>query len=147
VEVERKPRPVIFSKLEISPGEPGAVKLLVECSGGAYIRTLCHDIGEKLGCGAVLSELRRIKSGPFDISQAVTIENVKPENILPADSLFYEYPAYTATAEQEKRIRNGADFEIELFGKYRVYAQDGEFLMLGNAKDGKMELIKSFYGV
>lgn len=149
IEVERKARPVTFSKIEVS-GECPEVELLVECSGGAYIRTLCHDIGARLGCGAAMSGLRRIRSGAFDISQAVELESVALETvkILPVDSLFLELPAITATAEHEKKIRNGADYSVELGdGRYRVYSSDGEFLMLGEVLNKRMSTVKSFYEV
>ena len=147
IEIERKPRPVTFDRIEVSPGADRAeVELLVECSGGAYIRTLCHDIGARLGCGAVMSGLRRLKSGPFDISQAVTIDAASPAAVLPVDSLFAGYPAYTAADAQEKRIRNGAGFGVNLpDGKFRVYAEGGEFLMLAEVINSKMSTIKGFY--
>jgi tRNA pseudouridine55 synthase len=149
IEVERKPRSVIFSRIEVTPGvDFSEVKLIVECSGGAYIRTLCHDIGAKLGCGAVMSELKRLKSGPFDISQAVTLDAVSRADLLPVDSLFSEYPAYTATDSQEKSIRNGADFDIDLpDGRYRVYAKSSEFLMSAEVSNMRMSAVKSFYEV
>jgi tRNA pseudouridine55 synthase len=149
VEVERKPRPVTFSKIDVSPCEDSTeIELLVECSGGAYIRTLCHDIGAKLGCGAAMSGLKRLKSGPFDISKAVTLGEVSRDDILPVDLLFIEYPAYTAAEAQEKNIRNGAVFSVDMpDGHYRVYAQNGEFLALAEVSQMRMSSIKSFYSV
>lgn len=149
IEIERKARPVAFSKIEVS-GKCPEVEMLVECSGGAYIRTLCHDIGAKLGCGAAMSGLQRIRSGIFDISQAATLESITLDTvkILPIDSLFMEYTAITADSEHEKCIRNGAGYGIELpDGRYRVYSSEDEFLMLGEVLKMRMSAVKSFYEV
>jgi len=149
VEIERKPRPVTFGNIEVSPGANNTeVELLIECSGGVYIRTLCHDIGARLGCGATMSALRRLRSGPFDISQAVTLDAAGRADLLPIDSLFTGYPAYTSTDTQERSIRNGAGFSVDLpDGRYRVYAQDGEFLMLAEVLKMRMSTVKSFYRI
>ncbi|MCL1819644.1 MAG: tRNA pseudouridine(55) synthase TruB [Oscillospiraceae bacterium] len=149
IAVERKPRSVTFYKIEVSPRNTrDEIKLRVECSGGTYIRTLCHDIGADLGCGAAMSGLRRVKSGPFDISQAVTVDAAANAVPLRIDSLFAECEAYKATSEQERRIRNGADFSAELpDNRYRVYSESGEFLMLGAVSEMRMCTVKSFFKV
>jgi tRNA pseudouridine55 synthase len=76
-EVERQPRPVTVMKYEVSRIELPEVDFTVNCSKGFYVRTYAHDIGEKLGCGAHLSALRRTRSGRFTLERAVTVDQLK----------------------------------------------------------------------
>ena len=156
VEVERKPRPVTIYELELTENGGGEYGLRVVCSAGTYVRTLCHDIGERLGCGAVMSSLRRTRAGEYDISQAVTIEELQrrldegtaDELILPLDSLFKSYPVFTAGEAEQKKILCGAKFAASAAdGRYRVYAPDGGFLMFGECVDGTMTSVKNFFEV
>ena len=90
-DVEREPRPITIYRLEVSePDENGDWGLLIECSKGTYIRTLCADIGEALGCGGCMSALRRVRAGAFTIDEAHTLEEIrqKPEAyILPVSRI------------------------------------------------------------
>ena len=128
-------------------------RLRVHCSKGTYIRTLCKDIGEALGCGGCMAALRRVQAGDYNLSQAVTLETLtgceNPEKyLLPVDSLFAKYPAVTLTSNQEKRCRNGNAFSVTLpEGQYRAYSQSGEFLMLAAVEQGTMTTVKSFFAV
>ena len=125
----------------------------MDCSKGTYIRTLCQDIGDALGCGGCMEQLRRTRAGEYDLSQAVPLETLleaedPAQYLRPVDSMFARLPAVTLTANQEKRCRNGNSFSLPLAdGQYRAYAQGGEFLMLAQVSDGKMETIKSFFDV
>ncbi|MBO7521329.1 MAG: tRNA pseudouridine(55) synthase TruB [Opitutales bacterium] len=78
-EVEREPRFIRISKFELLEWNPETkeAKFRIACSKGTYVRTVCHDLGAKIGCGAHMSALRRIKSGSLDISSAVTLEELK----------------------------------------------------------------------
>lgn len=76
-EVERKPRHIVIHELEMLGRDGNDVRLRIECSSGTYIRTLCHDIGEFLGCGACMSELRRTKVGGYSIENAHRISEIK----------------------------------------------------------------------
>lgn len=151
--VERQPRPITIHTLEYLGMENGCLKLRVDCSKGTYIRTLCQDIGEALGCGGCMEALRRTKAGEYDISQAVPLQQVldseNPEQYLrPVDSMFVSHPAVTLTANQEKRCRNGNAFSVSIVdGTYRAYSQTGEFLMLARVTGGVMETVKSFFEV
>ncbi len=155
-EVERVPRPVTIHALTLH-GRDGEDWLLdVQCSKGTYIRTLCHDIGESLGCGACMSALRRTEAGGFSVRDALTLDTIQrlrdagdiESVLLPVDSLFSRENSCTASGEEEKRIRCGTDFKTDLAdGTYRVYNQDGAFLMLGQAKNGVMTTVKSFFEV
>ena len=77
VEVEREPRRIVISRLEIRDFSAPYCDFTVDCSKGTYIRTLCADIGEKLGCGGVLASLRRTRSGRFTVADAVTVDALK----------------------------------------------------------------------
>lgn len=76
-EVAREPRPVRIASIEITRMELPQVDFTVSCSKGTYIRTLCADIGAKLGCGGTLFGLRRTRSGMFDLKDAVTVDTLK----------------------------------------------------------------------
>lgn len=76
-EVEREPRPIRIDSLESFDFTPPDVRVRVACSKGTYVRTLCHDIGQDVGCGAYLHSLRRLKSGHFDVTSAYTMDEVK----------------------------------------------------------------------
>ena len=147
--VERKPRAIEILELELLEGSGAEYLIRVRCSKGTYIRTLCHDIGQALGCGACMSSLRRTKAGGYDLSKAVTMEQVLDgaQELLPVDSVFSHLPAVTTNAL--KQIYNGAAVKApELAdGTYRVYSPDGEFLMVGQAEKGLLKTVKSFFEV
>ena len=152
-EVERQPRTITIHKLECLEFTGKTARLLVHCSKGTYIRTLCKDIGEALGCGGCMESLRRVTAGDYTIENAVPlqtlIESSDPSGyLLPVDSMFRQYPAVTLTEKQEKCCRNGVAFTTNLpEGTYRVYAASGEFLALSHMVEGKLTTIKSFWAV
>jgi len=156
VEIERKGRPVNIRELEITGEKEGDFILRVVCSKGTYIRTLCSDIGERLGTGAVLSALRRTRVGNYSVLDANTLDGIMElaangalkSALLPVDSLFSDYPSLTLTDAQKAKCLCGGCFEKhEEDGKYRVYAGDGTFLMLGKVENGVMSTVKSFFEV
>ncbi len=114
-EVERKRRPVTFFEIEILKMELPYVSIRVLCSKGTYIRTLCHDIGRKLGCGGAMTSLERTKSGEFTKENAYTLAEIEQirddgkldEILLPVDSVFLHLPELIVTGEWEKKILNG----------------------------------------
>jgi len=150
-EVERKPRPVTIHELELLRMEADGIHLRVRCSKGTYIRTLCKDIGEALGCGGCMASLRRVTAGDYTIEKSVPLQTLveSPDPgayLLPVDSMFVSYPKIVLMEKQEKCCRNGVAFTIHLAeGTYRVYAQNGEFLALSHMVDGKLTTIKSFW--
>ena len=152
-EVERKPRPITIHELTLLSMEADGIHLRVRCSKGTYIRTLCKDIGEALGCGGCMAALRRVQAGEYTIAEAVPLmdllEMENPEQVLrTVDTMFRNYPAVTLTENQEKRCKNGAAFSVKLEnGTYRAYSKNGEFLMLAKVEDGVMSTIKSFFDV
>lgn len=152
-EVERQPRPITVFELTNLGFDGTRLRLRVKCSKGTYIRTLCQDIGEALGCGGCMEALRRVRAGEYGIEDAVPLEQLleseTPEQYLRSlDTMFAHCPAVTLTANQEKRCRNGNPFSSPLpQGTYRAYSQSGEFLMLAKVEDGVMTTIKSFFEV
>ena len=156
-EIERKPRPVTIHELELLDGADSDWTIRVRCSKGTYVRTLCHDIGTALGCGGCMSSLRRTAAGGFTLRQAVTMQQIldfaaenDPQTLLmPVDALFAQHPALIVTMGQTARIRNGADVRDRSFsdGIFRVYAEDGSFLMLGRSEGGTLSVIKNFFEV
>jgi len=152
-EVERQPRPVTIYELTLLGMDADGIHLRVHCSKGTYIRTLCKDIGQALGCGGCMASLRRVSAGAYTQQAAVPLDTLikteKPEQyLLPVDSMFSEYPAVTLSQKQELRCRNGNQFSIKMAdGKYRAYGENGAFLMLAQAENGVMSTIKSFFEV
>ena len=156
-EVERQPRPITIHRLELVEFTGSEARITVECSKGTYIRTLCKDIGEALGCGACMAALRRVQAGEYTIADSVPLEKLLEEsdNGLPVehylkavDSMFRSYPAAELNEFQERRCRNGNDFPCKMpEGKYRVYGKDGAFLALCNCDGEVMSTIKSFFEV
>ena len=152
-EVERQPRSITIHELELLEFTGNEARLRVRCSKGTYIRTLCKDIGEALGCGGCMESLRRVSAGEYTIDEAVPLlqllEEQEPEKFLRGvDTMFRNHPAVTLSANQEKRCRCGNAFSVKLeAGTYRAYSQAGEFLMLAKVEDGVMSTIKSFFEV
>ena len=152
-EVDRQARPVTIFKLECLSFDGTAARLLVHCSKGTYIRTLCKDIGAALGCGGCMEALRRVSAGSYTLEQAVSlqalIESDDPgKYLIPVDSMFGKYEAVKLTPKQTLRCRNGNSFSVDLVdGTYRAYSPEGEFLMLAKVETGVMYTVKSFFQV
>lgn len=152
-EVERKPRPITIFSLEVlEQTSPTDYVLRVRCSKGTYVRTLCHDIGQALGCGGCMSSLRRTMAAGFTLDQAVTLDQAQEQGealLLPTDSLFSHYPIFLLKSERaEKRVRNGNPLSVSSLadGTYRVYSQQGEFLCLSRCTAGTLTSLKNFFG-
>lgn len=153
-EIERRPREIEIFSLEMKHMADNDWQLSVHCSKGTYVRTLCHDIGLALGCGACMASLQRVAAGAYELHGSATLDEIiadesREKRLLPVDSLFAHVPQLTMTAAQEKCVRNGASFTMRTVseGRYRVYAQNGEFLALCECKDGIMHTVKSFFAV
>ena len=151
-EVERAARRITIHSIDYLGQENGDHMLRIRCSKGTYIRTLCHDLGQALGCGGCMAALRRTEASNFRIDEAVTLEDVACEGealLRPTDSLFRQYPAYTIpSAEQERKCLCGNSLRAKLpDGLYRVYGRDGAFLALSEAKDGTLTSKRNFFSV
>ena len=152
-EVERKPRPVTIYELELLEAESETdYQFRCLCSKGTYIRTLCHDLGQTLGCGGALYSLRRTMAAGFTLAEAVTLEDVQERGealLRPLDSLFTQHPALTLRSPgQERRVRCGNPIALPgtADGTYRIYGQEGEFLCLSRGEGGTLTSIKNFFG-
>lgn len=161
VEVEREPRRVTVYSAEILEANEsaGEYAVSVECSSGTYIRTLISDLGEKLGCGAVLTELRRTAANGFKIDSAVTLEALSQAAesgeldrlIIPVDRALEEYPIITVSAAQARRFGNGGELSLErlkyprTLGLFRIYDPAGAFMGLGEIGDGDSLKVKRVF--
>ena len=152
-EVERQPRPITIHELTLLGMEADGIRLRVRCSKGTYIRTLCKDIGEALGCGGCMAALRRVSAGEYTIAEAVPLQTLLEtedpgQYLRGVDTMFRNCEAVTLTEKQETRCRNGNSFSIALAdGTYRAYGKNGEFLALSKVDGGIMSTIKSFFEV
>lgn len=153
-EVERKARAVTIFALEVVEQVSETDYILrIRCSKGTYVRTLCHDIGQALGCGGCMFSLRRTMAAGFTLDESVTLELMQEggEALLrPTDSLFRDRPDYRLkTEKQEERCRNGNPFFIQENlpeGEYRIYGREGEFLCLSRLQGDTMTSLKNFFG-
>ena len=156
-EVERPARKVTIHSLTLESREGEAdFTIRVRCSKGTYVRTLCHDIGQALGCGGCMSSLRRTMAAGFTLEDAVKLDEVQqaqdPEKLLlPVDAYFAGRPVLLLKPELEKKVRNGMTVILPqapgVSGECRVYGESGEFLALGKLSGKKLETIKSFFTV
>lgn len=150
--IERPPRMVTIGQIRILGVELPRVRMEVTCSKGTYIRTLCSDIGEKLGCGGCMESLLRTRSGMFSVEDSLTIQEigerkadgVLDEILLPVDQVFFRYPAVHVRRSSEKTARNGGSLSVsevreipETFrnlqegqGYVRLYDENGHFIAL-----------------
>lgn len=155
--VERKARPVCF--YEITPQEIALplIKIRVTCSKGTYIRTLCHDVGQRLGCGGCMEELLRTKVGRFSLEESYTLGEVEKavqdgtisEMIHPVEAVLADYPAIYADSYGDRLLQNGNPLSDNLVspqhkeGWVRMYASDGTFTGIFQWDKGK----KKYYPV
>ncbi len=157
-EIEREARQITIFGIELLniDLENHKFSMKVDCSKGTYIRVLCQDIGEALGCGAHMSGLIRTRSGRFFIENSVTLEEVeervgqgKTDFILSVSDALPEYPKIVVAERNAWRIRNGIPAEVEGLdeGKsYCVYDERGELLSISTQTSGVLKMTKSFYG-
>ena len=150
IEVERKARDIEIFQLACTPTDKtNEYELLVECSSGTYIRTLCTDIGAALGCGGVMSALHRVKAGGFDIENSHTLEELEVltmeeryDLLAPTESLFCELDAINLPAFYEKLCRSGCEIyqnkiktNVEVGTRVRLCTHSGEFFALGEVRE------------
>ena len=152
-EVERKARPVHFYQIEILEMNLPLVKMRVSCSKGTYIRTLCHDLGEKLGCGGAMEALLRTKSGDFTLEQSMTLQETEDavksgtieEKIISVEEVLSSYPAVYAEKEGERLLANGNPLHEGLVkgevrqGWVRMYTSSGVFIGIYQWKQNRQQ--------
>ena len=156
--VEMPPRRVEILNIEIIgiDMESKKARFLVDCSKGTYIRTLCHDIGAKLGCGGVMSALKRTRSGDFKIENSYTlkqIEKMAEENdfsfMTGIDEVLSRYDKVILADRNATRLCNGITITIagiEDGTTFRAYNEQGKFLALCSMENGKVNVVRAFYG-
>ena len=162
--VERKARQVQIHEIRIHEIVLPRVSMTVSCSKGTYIRTLCHDIGEKLGCGGCMEQLLRTQVGPFYIDDSLKLEEIEilqdlnqiSEHVQTIDSLFQMYPVVSAKREHLKMLLNvNALYSRQVEkkgipeqeGLVRMYDSDGNFHAIYEylKKENRFRPVKMFY--
>lgn len=157
-EITRKPRPVCFYNIEVEKIDIPLVYMTVTCSQGTYIRTLCHDLGAKLGCGGSMQELIRTKSGAFSIDDSLKLSEVEERmkagilenSILGLEEILSEYPRLLVCDAGDKLLLNGNPLDSELTnkkildGKVRMCTSEGRFIGLYEWKREKYYPFKMF---
>ena len=146
--VELKPVEVEVTRLTVESFAPPRLDLVITCSAGTYVRALAHDCGQKLGCGAVLSKLRRTQSGEFNVEQSRTLEELVElaatdrlsEAIIPARQLLPAFPAAYCEPVTEAQIRQGRDFRTSPFvvppgtAFVKALSHSGELIAIGELR-------------
>lgn len=155
IEVERKARPVEILEIKVEKIELPRVTMTVTCSKGTYIRTLCYDIGRKLGCGGCMESLLRTRVSDFCIENSLTLSQIEAlrdegdlgRHILAVDKLFSEYPELVMKPEFDRLVHNGNVFYGNQAegsfpaGPVRVYDSRKKFIGI-YAPDGENALLK-----
>ena len=167
IEIEVKPRPVVINAITDIRIEFPRIYMTVDCSKGTYIRTLCHDIGGKLGCGAAMESLKRTKVGHFDIENALTLDEVsdmvhnEPEKIydyiMPVTRAFEQYKDGIIKKEYEKFLYNGNalkgsylkgfdELNLEDNENIKIYDSNEKFvgLFVYNKSENALKVVKMF---
>lgn len=157
-EIERPARLITIHSLFIRSADikTGEFTIEVSCSKGTYIRTLCADIGDMLGCGAVLTSLVRTAALGFSLEQCLTLDEIEQhaargeaqDMLIPTERAFLSLPALHLNDDQTRRFQNGVKLALDIaeMGDVRVYGHDGRFLGIGTgeANTGKLRIIKFF---
>lgn len=163
VEVERSSRMVRIYSIQIEEIKIPLVKMRISCSRGTYIRTLCHDIGIRLGCFAAMESLVRTKVSIFILEEAYTLSQVEQkvqegrlsEIMMPVDRLFSQYPAFRVKGMGDRLLANGNSLDISLIACMderapeeeclaRMYREDGRFAGIYQRKEKKFIPYKMF---
>lgn len=168
IEVERKARRVHIYSIHINEmnleDEEKTVTFTVECSKGTYIRTLCDDIGQKLGCGACMMKLTRTRVGSFAIDESLTLNQISAlclkgdfdAKVIAVDEMFPDYRKITVTEENNKLIYNGNKFGPDAVKEsenmeyvdtesFRVYDENAEFIGIYRYEGNVFAPVKMFY--
>lgn len=162
--VERRQRPITVYALEVLGVELPDVSLRVHCSSGTYVRTLCHDIGQALGCGAHMSALRRTRSGPFAVDDALALEEALGREAGPVPGRCFvtmraalgDMPEIVLDADRERKVCNGVQLArpelpgplleaLEPGARLKLLSRDGALLAVGQrGAEGTVRPLKVF---
>ena len=164
--IERKPRIVNINSLRVNDinlaDSQKTVTITVDCSKGTYIRSLCDDIGKKLGCGACMMKLTRTRVGDFQLDDTLTLNQISAlvlkgeieERIVPVDDIFRDYESITLPEEYANYLHNGNkivagqlpdDIIVNERSRYRVYDSDNIFIGIYIFAEGVLSPVKIFY--
>ena len=160
--IERKARPVKILDIQILEIDLPKVRMEVSCSKGTYIRTLCHDIGEKLGCGGCMESLIRTRVSTFRIEDAKTLDEIETlkqegklaELLVPIDAMFPFYPKITVKDDWKAFAKNGNPLDLKMLKEacgqdeetqVRLYDESGKFIAIYQWKEKKYHIVKMFF--
>lgn len=160
--IERKARPVKILDIQILEIDLPKVRMEVLCSKGTYIRTLCHDIGEKLGCGGCMESLIRTRVSTFRIEDAKTLDEIETlkqegklaELLVPIDAMFPSHPKITVKDDWKAFAKNGNPLDLKMLKEacgqdeetqVRLYDESGKFIAIYQWKEKKYHIVKMFF--
>lgn len=160
--IERKARPVKILDIQILEIDLPKVRMEVSCSKGTYIRTLCHDIGEKLGCGGCMESLIRTRVSTFRIEDAKMLDEIETlkqegklaELLVPIDAMFASYPKITVKDDWKAFAKNGNPLDLKMLKEacgqdeetqVRLYDESGKFIAIYQWKEKKYHIVKMFF--
>ena len=160
--IERKARPVKILDIQILEIDLPKVRMEVSCSKGTYIRTLCHDIGEKLGCGGCMESLIRTRVSTFRIEDAKTLDEIEAlkqegklaELLVPIDAMFPSYPKIMVKDDWKAFAKNGNPLDLKMLTEacgqdeetqVRLYDESGKFIAIYQWKEKKYHIVKMFF--
>ena len=160
--IERKTRPVKILDIQILEIDLPKVRMEVSCSKGTYIRTLCHDIGEKLGCGGCMESLIRTRVSTFRIEDAKMLDEIETlkqegklaELLVPIDGMFPSYPKITVKDDWKAFAKNGNPLDLKMLKEacgqdeetqVRLYDESGKFIAIYQWKEKKYHIVKMFF--
>ena len=159
-EVERQPRPVTVQELRLLQAreQENLYKIYVSCSKGTYVRTICHDVGQALGCGAVMTGLRRVISSGYRVEDAITSDQAQQladagmlgQKVLPVETAFAVYEQIQLTAKNARLFQNGVRLAslkagcVGMEGTFCVFGPDRRFLGLGYEEQSELRIRKLF---
>ena len=158
IEIERAARDIEIFSIEIIEMDLPFVVFDVKCSKGTYIRSLCYDIGEKLGCGGAMWALVRTRSGFFDIENSVRLEDLTEENIadhlISVEKALWNYPSAAFETKYAKLLLNGVSLmdnnaigSLTMDVMYKVYDEDSRFIGIGKLSQSGFKMVKQFIEV